>query len=583
MGNLSLANYPEVDLLLHSAVTMARIILLLALAGLPLGSLAQNATALSIDELWDQYVGDVSAVATNTTVEPVPVPSESLTPPPPLYYPQAPFPSEAQVPLQARNESWRFPKGFWRGVSGSAFQVEGAVKDEGRGPSIWDVLTRVPGLINNNEVADIADNHYHHYKQDIARIAALGINTYALSISWSRIMPYGAGTINEIGLQHYDDVIDTCLQYGISPVVTLYHWDLPLGLQLAYGGWLDEQIISDFTEYARVVFTRWSRKVQYWVTVNEPGVFCKRYPLPEGYFNDSATSGIPSDQQFYICAQNVLLAHSSAYHVGKSVNASLSISFKNNGGYKIPVDDATDTAAAVQRAYDFNEGLWATPAFLTGDFPESVREYTSGFLQPLTAEQKAQVNGTSDLFMIDAYGVGGFVTAPGDGGLQACLSSTSHPEYPHCYGGVSTYPGAGYWPTGPAVDPCASWLAYGTDWVPAMFRTYQDMFQPVGGIVISEFGLPEPYEDLRTDILSVVIDPLRSRYYREYLQSVLMAIAEGINVVGIVAWSIFDNFEWDHGYSCRFGIQYVNYTTQERYFKASAFEYINMFSMYGEE
>lgn len=118
-----------------------------------------------IPELWDQYVGEVSTYSTNTTVEPVPVPSESLTPPPPLYYPQAPFPSEAQVPLQARNKSWRFPEGFWRGVSGSAFQVEGAVKDEGRGPSIWDVLTRVPDLIKNNEVADIADNHYYQYKQ----------------------------------------------------------------------------------------------------------------------------------------------------------------------------------------------------------------------------------------------------------------------------------------------------------------------------------------------------------------------------------------------------------------------------------
>lgn len=300
-------------------------------------------------------------------------------------------------------------------------------------------------------------------------------------------MPYGSGLSNEAGFQHYDNVIDTCLQYGILPVVTLYHWDLPLSLQLEYGGWLNEQIISDFTEYARTVFTRWSGKVQYWVTLNEPGVFCKRYPLPGGYFNDSTTSSIPSDQQFYTCTQNALLAHSAAYHVGKGVNSSLSISFKNNGGYKIPVDDTADTAAAVKRAYDFNEGLWATATFLTGDYPESVREYVSGFLQPFTSRQKAQINGTSDIFMIDAYGVGGFVTAPEDGGLQACLSNTSHSAYPHCYEDVSTYPGADYWPTGPAVDPCASWMAYGTDWVAAMLGAYQDMFKPVvSGYVRSE-------------------------------------------------------------------------------------------------
>nr|AVH87207.1 beta-glucosidase [Valsa mali] len=561
---------------------MARIISMLAIAGFATSTLVQNTTALSIDELWDRYVGNVSTYPISTTVEPVPVPSVSLTPPPSLYYPPLPFPGGAQVPLQVRNESWGFPKTFWRGVAGSAFQIEGAVKAEGRGPSIWDVLTRVPGHIKNDETADIADYHYYLYKQDIARIAALGINTYAFSISWSRIMPYGSGEVNQEGLQHYDDVIDTCLQYGINPVVTLYHWDLPLNLQLAYGGWLDEQIISDFTEYARTVFTKWHRKVQLWVTVNEPSVFCGNYPLPGGYFNDSATQGIPSDVQFYTCARNVLLAHASAYQLGKSINSTLKVSFKNNGGYKIPVDNTTETAAAVQRAYDFNEGLWATPVFLTGDYPESVKEYVSGFLQPFTAEQKAEINGTSDFFMIDAYGVGGFVTGPGDGGLEACLSNTSHSAYPRCYGSMSTYPGADYWPAGPAVDPGGSWLEYGTDWITIMLRTYQDMFRPEGGIILSEFGLPEPYENLRTDILSVVIDPLRSRYYREYLQSILMALAEGINVVGTISWSIFDNFEWDQGTTCRYGIQYVNYTTQERYFKASAFEYVNMFNIYQE-
>lgn len=295
-------------------------------------------------------------------------------------------------------------------------------------------------------------------------------------------MPYGSGAVNEAGLRHYDDVIDTCLQYGITPVVTLYHWDLPLSLQLAYGGWLDEQIIIDFTEYARAAFKRWSSKVHSWVTVNEPGVFCSRYPLPRGLFNDSTTAAsTPPDRQFYTCARNVLLAHASAYHAGKAVDASLSISFKNNGGYKIPADGTADTAAAVQRAYDFGEGLWATPVFLTGDYPASVGAHVAGFLRPLTPRQRARIRGSSDVFMVDAYGAGGLVVAapgPGEGGLQACLGNASHPAYPRCYAGVPAYPGAGYWPVGPAVDPGASWLAYGTEWIPAMLRTYQDMFRP---------------------------------------------------------------------------------------------------------
>lgn len=260
-------------------------------------------------------------------------------------------------------------------------------------------------------------------------------------------------------------------------MITLYHWDLPLSLQLAYGGWLNDQITTDFSEYARVAFTRWSSKVHYWVTLNEPAVFCN-YPLPEGHFNDSATAAIPPDQRFYTCARNALLAHSSAYRIGKGINSSLSISFKNNGAYKIPVDDSTETAAAVQRAWDFTDGLWATPIFLTGDFPESVKEHVSEFLPAFTEEEKAQINGTSDIFMIDAYGGGGFIKAPGDGGLQACIGNASHPDYPSCYEGSPTYPGADYWPTGPAVDPCASWLSYSTDWVPTMLKTYQEMFKP---------------------------------------------------------------------------------------------------------
>ena len=171
-------------------------------------------------------------------------------------------------------------------------------------------------------------------------------------------MPYGRGLINEEGLAHYDDVINTCLQYNVTPSVTLYHWDLPLYLQNLYGGWLSEDIIPDYLEYARIVFERYGNRVGYWYTINEPIEVCVMYPLPESYFK--ATSIPPKQQPFY-CGQNILLAHARAYHLGKQMNLTGPISFKNNGGYKISLTNSSEDALATQRAWDFNEGWFANP------------------------------------------------------------------------------------------------------------------------------------------------------------------------------------------------------------------------------
>ncbi|KAF2183675.1 glycoside hydrolase family 1 protein [Zopfia rhizophila CBS 207.26] len=531
---------------------------------------------LSVDDLWDLYVGPVSTFSINTTVEPTPIPSSSLIPPPTLYYP--PLPTGQQVPLQSRNESWKFPKDFWYGVAGAAYQIEGAVKAEGRGPSVWDVLThRVTNYVRTNDTGDIADNNYYQYKEDIARIAAIGIKTYSFSLSWSRILPFGSGPVNEQALRHYDDLIDTCLQYGVTPMVTLYHWDTPLFLQNLYGGWLSPRIIPDFTEYARVVFTRWHSKVHYWFTVNEPIVFCNFYPLPTNYFKNTS---IPKKQQPYFCGHHVLLSHAAAYHLGKGINSSLSISFKTNGGYKIPLTDSESDAEAVQRAWDFQEGWFAHPTFLTGDYPPRLKEYVETFLTPFTEEQKGQIVNTSDIFAHDAY-TSDFIMAP-DTGIDACLSNTTHDLYPACYNTTKVYSN-GYWAIGPASDPGSPWLNKATDWVPAFLRYMQDTWKPRDGIAIAEFGISEPYESLRSSLASILLDPVRSSYYRDYLSAILIALSEGVNVVGTLAWSIYDNLEWSQGYSVKFGIQYVNLTTQERYFKASAFEYVNMFNIYQEK
>lgn len=265
-----------------------------------------------------------------------------------------------------------------------------------------------------------------------------------------------------------------------------------------------------------------------------------KYPLPDGYFT---TTDIPAKQQPFYCGQNFLLAHSKAYHIGKSVNASNSISFKNNGGYKVPYTNSTLDLEGVQRAWDFQEGWFANPVFLTGDFSESVKNYTSTFLRDFTDEEKAAIKGSADFFAYDAYGAGYYSAPPG--GVAACAADPTSPYYPTCYGASFTSTEAeGEWNIGPSADPLSYWLHKTTDWVPPMLHYVQDTWKPKGGIVISEFGFTEPFEAHKTSVGDIRTDPIRSSYYVEYLQGILMALSEGVDVRGAIAWTIFDNMEW---------------------------------------
>ncbi|KAH8821859.1 glycoside hydrolase family 1 protein [Xylogone sp. PMI_703] len=529
----------------------------------------------TVDDFWNLFVGPVQKAHITTTVSATPIPTSELVPPPPLYYPT--FPPGAQNPAFSKNESWKFPSGFWWGVASAAYQIEGAAADEGRGPSVWDVFThRSTEITIGNETGDVGDNQYYLYKQDIARIAAMGVPYYSFSISWSRIFPFGRGPVNELALRHYDDLIDTCLQYGVKPAVTLFHWDLPLYLQNLYGGWLSEEIVGDFVEYARVIFSRYGNRVSQWYTVNEPIVFCQEYPYPENYFK---TVSIPPHQQQFFCGHHVLLAHAQAYHLGKSLGLNGTIAFKTNGGFKIPLTNSSDDALAVQRAWDFNEGWFANPVFINGDYPPALKEYVSTLGLSFTEEQKRLINDTADLFAHDAY-TSSFYMAP-DGGVQACLANSSNPLFPGCFNSTAINPAG--WKLGPAADPLSPWLQMATDWVPAFLHYIQDTWKPHGGIAVTEFGFSEPFEQLKTLKADILMDIGRTTYYRNYMQAILMAISEGVNVVGCLAWSIMDNLEWSDGYTVKFGMQYVNLTTYERSFKASFFEYVNAFKLYAED
>ncbi|KAF2765349.1 glycoside hydrolase [Teratosphaeria nubilosa] len=535
---------------------------------------------LTVEDLWDIWVGPVTESSINTTVAATPIPPSSLIPPPPIYY--SPWPPGAQQPLEMKNESWSFPKGFMWGVAGAAFQIEGAVKDEGRGPCIWDVLGhRVTGFTTNNYTADVTNNNYYLYKQDIARIAAMGVKAYSFSLSWSRIMPFGRGPVNTQAIDHYNDVINTCLEYNIVPVVTLYHWDLPLYLQNTYGGWLSEEIVPDFVAYAKLAFAAFGDRVKDWYTVNEPVVFCDTYPLPANYFKNYT---IPNKQQPWICGHSVLLAHSQAYHLGKSMIPNSTISYKNNGGYRIPLTNSSADAEAVKRAWDFGEGWFSDPIYLTGDYSPNVKAYVSTFLRDFTEQEKAAIKGSADTYAIDGY-TSQFHMAP-DSGIEACVSNASHPFHPTCANTSYTYSAEdGGWAIGAYADLGATWLHKGTEWVPIYLKYLADRWAGPRPLVVSEFGFAEPYEELKTVLADILYDSIRASYFRDYMRGILIALSEGVNVAGCLAWSFYDNFEWSSGFATKFGMQYVNFSDPQlpRYYKASFFEYKHAFDVYQEK
>lgn len=411
----------------------------------------------------------------------------------------------------------------------------------------------------------------------------MGINTYSFSISWSRIYPFGSGPINQAGIDHYNDVINTCLQYGVTPVATLYHWDTPLFLQESYGGWLSEDIVADFVAYANTSFLAFGDRVKTWFTVNEPIVFCDFYPFPAQYFKNFT---IPYKQQPYYCGRNVVLAHSQAYRLGKSIlsNDTL-ISYKNNGGYKIPLTNSSEDAEAVQRAYDYNEGWFADPIFLTGNWPDSLNEYLSTFLEPFTDDQIATAKESADFFAHDAY-TAQFYYAP-DEGIEACLANTTNPLYPGCFNTSYTYSvDDGGWLVGAAADPLSPWLHKATDWVPALLRYIKAAWAPPQGrIMISEFGFAEPYEVYKQLVPDILTDQIRSEYYKGYMEGILIGLSEGINVMGSFAWSFVDNLEWAAGLQVKFGMQRVDFESPglERQYKASFFQYVDVYQKYVEK
>ncbi|MQL85355.1 hypothetical protein Taro_017865 [Colocasia esculenta] len=333
-----------------------------------------------------------------------------------------------------------FPKGFVFGTASSAYQFEGAVKEDGRGPSVWDTFAHSSGKILDSSNADVAIDQYHRFAEDVQLMADMGMDAYRFSISWSRIYPskqsgstssseyfyvcyrfqivsiksqnYGSGAVNQAGINHYNNLINALLAKGIQPYVTLYHWDLPQALEDKYNGWLDRQIINDFANYAETCFKEFGDRVKHWITFNEPHTFSiQGYDV--GLHAPGRCSillhlfcrGGNSATEPYIVAHNVLLSHATAAYIYRTKykaaqQGSVGISF--DVMWYVPETNTPEDIEATQRAQDFQFGWFMDPLFF-GDYPSSMRTRVGDRLPKFTAPEASLVKGSLDFVGINHY------------------------------------------------------------------------------------------------------------------------------------------------------------------------------------
>ncbi|KAK0234938.1 glycoside hydrolase superfamily [Armillaria nabsnona] len=540
-----------------------------------IGSIPREYTPEGLEKLWD-IIGPVEPPPFTTTR--VPSAAVTLPPSPPALYPSF----YAHAPKDILPDL-KYPKGFKFGVATAAYQVEGAAKSEGKGPTIWDWATRQPnGVYDNTTGDDVVDLQYFLYKEDVQRIAALGVNAHSFSISWPRIYPFGAADspINTAGIDHYSDVIDYHSAHGVEPVVTLFHWDTPLALQAYYGAFTSPEIVNDFVNYAKTVFQAYNGRVKTWYTFNEPGIYCGKmstYP-----FNVTFAPSVNSSTAFYQCAYNLLRAHAGAVKAFREMGISGEISLKSDGDIGTPWrSNSTEDTIAVERNVAFELGLFSDPIHTTGDWPDITKDtLPAEYLPRFTDEEKKDLLGSADFYAIDAYHTV-WVKAPDDG-IDACVTNASHPLWPGCNEHV--YFDSDYgWSAGPAAGPQAN----SVEATPVPIRTLlKDIHSrwPSNKMYVSEFGAVEPFDYPGTDISLIKEDVLRTNYFLTYLGEMLLSIYEdGVPIQGAFAWSMIDNAEWLYGTAVRFGIQHVDYTTLERTYKRSALslgEFYNAFNEY---
>ncbi|MGZ3502804.1 MAG: GH1 family beta-glucosidase [Gemmatimonadaceae bacterium] len=434
-------------------------------------------------------------------------------------------------------DKYIFPTDFIWGTATSAYQIEGSPTADGAGRSIWHRFSHTPGNTWLDQTGDVACDHYRRYKDDVTIMAELGTNAYRFSIAWARIYPQGTGTVNKKGIDFYSRLVDELLARGINPNATLYHWDLPEALD-DRGGWLNRDVADWFAEYATTMFDALGDRVKMWSTLNEPWVV-----TDGGYLSGVLAPGHSNLFEAPIAAHNLLRSHGRAVERFRVANAAKNgkIGITVNLEPKYPASDSPEDLAAVRRADAYMNRQYLDPVFL-GRYPDEMREIFGEAWPNWSAEDMRLIKQP-----IDFVGVNYYTRKVERYHPDLLPLRTKHvPQLDHTQ--TETH-----WEVFPeALTKVLLWVTerYGK---PAIY--------------ITENGAA--FYDPPHTIDGKVEDPLRVEYYRQHLRATHDAMQKGANVRGYYAWSLLDNFEWAHGYSKRFGIVHVDYSTQERTIKSS--------------
>ncbi|MBI2233595.1 MAG: beta-glucosidase [Micavibrio aeruginosavorus] len=413
-----------------------------------------------------------------------------------------------------------FPQGFLWGAATAAYQIEGAAAEDGRGPSIWDVFSHTPGKTRNGETGDRACDHYHRLEEDLDLIAGL-VPHYRFSVSWTRILPDGTGVINQKGVDFYNRLIDGLIARGVTPWVTMYHWDLPQALH-DKGGWTSRESVAWFDHYAQTLLKLFSDRVKNWIIINEPST-----QTFLGYGIGVHAPGLRGEADYAAATHHMNLAIGSAYRLAKAYDRGLNV---GSSYVLMPVFAAEDGGDSGSVA--ILDALWNRnhydPLF-TGTYPEATRAAFAPFILEGDAEK---LNTALDFVGIQHYSPA-YARRDENG-----LFGINFGQGPDTF--EKTDIG---WP----IDP------------PAFHGALMDQVARYGDhrMIITENGIAL-FDRMEA---GKVNDTRRIGYYRQYLAQVHRAIADGARIDGYFVWSLLDNYEWSEGYSMRFGLVYVDYET----------------------
>lgn len=441
-----------------------------------------------------------------------------------------------------------FRKDFVWGSATASYQVEGAAYEDGKGLNIWDVFCREPGKIYQGQNGDVSCDQYHRYKEDVADLKEMGQQAYRFSLSWARILPDGEGEPNAAGLAYYDGLIDELLRQGIEPYVTLYHWDLPYALHCK-GGWLNPDMPRIFEQYAALVSRHFSDRVEHFFTLNEP-----QCAAGLGYYTGDHAPGLKVGKRgFFTAWRNLLLAHGRAVKALRdNAKRPIQVGAAPCSALYYPASDRPEDIEAARTAMftlpsrDVNDFIWSIaswsdPVFF-GRFPQEAVDCFGDCLPQLTQEEAAIVAQPLDFYGQNMYNA-----------VMVRAGKDGKPERVERYDGFPKT--AIQWPVTPE---CMYWAPK------FLYERYKKPF------LITENGMSS-HDWVALD--GKVHDSSRVDFLHRYLREYRRAAEDGVDLMGYFAWSSLDNFEWAYGYSERFGLIYVDYQTQQRTWKDSAYFY----------